>query len=166
MLTVTIDRGTSGRYSSRPARGAFAMTSPVIPAPAVPFATTDLSRPPASGLPVARIADPVDELPPLTVAVDDRGDTAVLRARGEVDLLTVAELRAAVDAWLLSGVRTIVLDLRGVSFVDCAGVGMLADARLRARRGGVALRIEPGRSVARVAALLDLTGALGLDENP
>ena len=89
------------------------MTSPVIPAPAVPSPPTDLSRPPTSGLPVARIADPADELPPLTVAVDDRGDTAVLRARGEVDLLTVADLRAVVDAWLPSGVRTIVLDLRG-----------------------------------------------------
>ena len=58
--------------------------------------------------------------------------------------------------------RTIVLDLRDVSFVDCAGVGMLADARRRARLQDVALVIEPGRAVARVAALLDLTGALGL----
>ena len=134
------------------------MPSPVLPAPPVPVPT----RTAASGLPVARVADPGDEASPLTVEVDDRGDTAVLRARGEIDLLTVAELRGAVDAWLPSGVDTVVLDLRGVSFVDCAGVGMLADARRRARLHGVALRIEPGRSVARVAGLLDLTGALGL----
>lgn len=142
------------------------MTSPVMPSPAVPFTPTVLARALASGLPVARIADPADEVPPLTVDVDDRGDTAVLRARGEVDLLTVADLRAVLDAWLPSGVRTIVLDLRSVSFVDCAGVGMLADARLRAGRRDVTLRIEPGRAVTRVAALLDLTDALGLHGRP
>ena len=138
------------------------MSSPVIPAPARPFSPLVLTRLRTSGLPVARVADPADGAAPLTVDVDDRGDTAVLRARGEVDLLTVADLRAVVDAWLPSGVRTIVLDLRDVSFVDCAGVGMLADARRRARLRDVALVIEPGRAVARVAALLDLTGALGL----
>jgi anti-sigma B factor antagonist len=138
------------------------MTSPVMPAPAVPVLPIVVTRTPASGLPVARVADPADEVTPLTVDVDDRGDTAVLRARGEVDLLTVADLRGALDAWLPTGVGTVVIDLRGVSFVDCAGVGMLADARLRARRRGVALRIEPGRAVARVAALLDLTEVLGL----
>jgi anti-anti-sigma factor len=141
------------------------MTSPVMPAPAfpvLPALPVVVTRTPASGLPVARVADPADEATPLTVDVDDRDDTAVLRARGEVDLLTVADLRGVLDAWLPTGVGTIVLDLRGVSFVDCAGVGMLADARLRARRRGVTLHIEPGRAVARVAALLDLTEVLGL----
>jgi anti-sigma B factor antagonist len=142
------------------------MTSPVMPAPAVPVPPEFFTRTRASGLPVARIADPLDEETPLTVDVDDRGDVVVLRVRGEVDLLTVAELRTALDGWFLCGVGAIVLDLRGVSFIDCAGVGMLADARQRAARRGVALRIEPGRSVTRVAALLELTGSLGLHGHP
>ena len=142
------------------------MSLPVMPAPAVAVPPAIFTRTPASGLPVARVADPADEGTPLSVDVDDRGDTAVLRARGEIDLFTVADLRAALDAWLRTGVGTIVLDLQGVSFVDCAGVGMLADARLRAHRRNVALRIEPGRAVARVAALLDLTDVLGLPARP
>lgn len=137
------------------------MSSPVMPAATVTIRPELFSRTPASGLRGARVAD-LDEGSPLTVDVDDRGDTAVLRVRGEIDLLTVANLRAALEAWLFCGVGAIVLDLRGVSFIDCAGIGMLADARLRAGLRGVALRIEPGRSVARVAALLDLTVPLGL----
>lgn len=130
--------------------------------PAPPLSPATFPRTPASGLPAARTADPADEGTHLTIDVDDRGDTVVLRARGEVDLLTVSDLRAALDRWLVAGVGTIALDLRGVSFVDCAGVGLLADARRRAAGRGVVLRIDPGRAVARVAALLDLTGSLGL----
>ena len=98
----------------------------------------------------------------LTIDADDRGDTAVLRARGEVDLLTTDLLRTTLDTWLHVGVHTVVADLREVSFVDCAGVGTLADARRRADDRGVTLRILPGRAVARLAALLDLTDVLGL----
>jgi anti-sigma B factor antagonist len=87
----------------------------------------------------------------------------VLRARGEVDLLTVAHLRAHLDTALTTGPRAVVVDLRGVSFIDCTGIGLLADARCRARGRDVRLEIVPGRAVARVAALLDLTAALGLD---
>jgi anti-anti-sigma regulatory factor len=59
-------------------------------------------------------------------------------------------------------VRTVVADLRAVSFVDCAGVGALVEGRRLAQRRGVALEIVPGRAVTRLAALLDLSGVLGL----
>ncbi len=138
------------------------MTS-AIPAPARPVSPAALARTPASGVPVARTAEPDDGATPLDLALDDRHDTAVLSARGEVDLLTVAHLRAHLDAALAAGPRALLVDLRGVSFIDCTGIGVLADARCRARRGDVRLEIVPGRAVARVAALLDLTAALGLD---
>jgi anti-sigma B factor antagonist len=149
------------------------MTSTVIPAPAVPLRVmtagpltpgpiTPDTRTPASGLPVARLADPDDCGTLLTITVDDRGRTATLRVRGEIDMLTSADLAAALHEWLASGAGTVVVDLRDVWFVDCAGMGLLADARRRAARAGIRLRIVAGRAVSRTAALLDLTDALGL----
>ena len=137
------------------------MTS-VIPAPARP----------ASGIPAARAAEPDGCATPLDLRLDRDAGDAVLRVRGEVDLLTVAHLRAHLEialsdgalagTALAAGPRTVVVDLEGVSFIDCTGIGLLLDAGCRARRRGVRLRIVPGRAVARVAALLDLTAALGL----
>jgi anti-anti-sigma factor len=151
------------------------MTSPVIPAPAVPTPTTPATpvdhdpaprdpalRTPPSSLPVARTADPSECGTLLAIDVDDRGRIAVLRARGEIDMLTVADLRDALDHRLAAGNATVVVDLRGISFVDCTGIGLLADARRRARRRGIRLRIVAGRTVARTTALLGLTAALGL----
>jgi anti-sigma B factor antagonist len=149
------------------------MTSTMIPAPAVPLylSTPDPTDPrptpdartPAAGLPVARAADPEGCGTLLTIAVDDRGRSVVLRVRGEIDMLRSAELGTALDEWLGSGAGTVVVDLRDVWFVDCAGMGLLAAARRRADRAGIRLRIVAGRAVARTAALLELTDVLGLN---
>jgi anti-sigma B factor antagonist len=101
---------------------------------------------------------------PLAVAVDDRGGVFVVHADGEVDLSTAPLLDGALDAGLTSGRRTVVVDLRQVSFIDCTGIGLLTRARCRARRQGTRLHIHAGRAVARTAALLDLTVTLGLHE--
>ena len=101
---------------------------------------------------------------PLAVAVDDRGGMFVVHADGEVDLCTAPLLDGALDAGLASGRRTVVVDLRQVSFIDCTGIGLLTRARCRARRQGTRLHIRAGRAVARTAALLDLTVTLGLHE--
>ncbi len=146
------------------------MTS-AIPAPARPPSPAALARTPAPDLPAARTAEPDDGAPLLDLDLglecdadpDDRRGVAVLRVRGEVDLFTVAHLRAHLHAALAAGPRGVVVDLRGVSFIDCTSVGILADARCRARRRDVRLEIVPGRAVARVATLLDLAAALGLD---
>jgi anti-sigma B factor antagonist len=140
------------------------MTSPVVQATAPRMITRRPAEPrtPASGLPVARAADPAECETLLVIDIDDRGRIAVLRARGEIDMLTVTQLRSALDDQLAGGAGTIVLDLRDVSFVDCTGIGLLADARRRAARKGIRLRILPGRAVARTAGLLELTAVLGL----
>ena len=65
---------------------------------------------------------------------------------------------------LASGRPTVVVDLRQISFVDCTGIGLLTAARCRAHGQGTWLRILAGRAVARTAALLELTTALGLHE--
>ena len=101
---------------------------------------------------------------PLAVTVDDRGGVYTVRADGEVDLSTVPLLDGALTAGLASGRSTVVVDLRGISFVDCTGIGLLTQARCRARRQGTRLHILAGRAIARTAAILDLTTTLGLHD--
>ncbi|MEU6380766.1 STAS domain-containing protein [Streptomyces sp. NPDC046909] len=65
----------------------------------------------------------------------------VVELRGELDVLAALNLSARLDA-LTAGPRPdLVLDLRGVSFVDCGGLGLLSRARNRvlARRGRLRL---------------------------
>ena len=138
------------------------MPLPVIPAPAVPRAAR--TRTAASDLPVARVPEPAGCGTPLRIDHDRRGGTTVLRVDGEIDLLTVDQLGAAFDQALAGARRTLVVDVRGVTFVDCAGIGLLVDARWRADRRGVEMRLAASRTVARTVALLDLTATLGLDE--
>jgi anti-anti-sigma factor len=117
--------------------------------------------PPPTGGPTLAVAparaEPDPDGLPLAIGVDG----GVVRVRGEVDILTTPMLAAVLDDHI-AAVPSTVLDLQEVSFVDCAGVTLLVDARRRARRQGRRLQIVPGRVVARTAAILDLSGALGL----
>ncbi|MFJ6898050.1 STAS domain-containing protein [Streptomyces hokutonensis] len=57
--------------------------------------------------------------------------TTVVALRGEIDLLTGQPLSAYLDR-LTAGPRPdLVVDLRSVSFIDCAGLGVLCRARNR-----------------------------------
>ncbi|MEV8100738.1 STAS domain-containing protein [Kitasatospora sp. NPDC085879] len=79
----------------------------------------------------------------------------VVRARGEIDLHTAPSLRRALSAALESH-RAVVLDLSEVTFMDCAGLGVLVRARNQAGRCGARLLLRgAGRCVVR---LLRLTG--------
>jgi anti-anti-sigma factor len=135
------------------------MPSPVLPAPGLTHSPGSCTR--TTELPVVRSPEPDECNAPLTVTVDGRAP-AVLRAVGEIDLLTVEQLRAALDQALAGARRTVVVDLRGVSFMDCAGIGLLVETHNRARLRDLRLRILAGPAVARTVALLDLTAVLGL----
>jgi len=150
------------------------MTSPVFPIPLIPPQPARAPSGPAPSGPAppggAGLAVPLprgdhdDAGTPLAVTVEDRGEVCVVHADGEVDIATAPLLGRALEAGLASGRPTVVVDLRQISFVDCTGIGMLTEARCRARGQGTRLRILAGRAVARTAALLELTNALGLHE--
>ena len=80
-------------------------------------------------------------------------DPPVVIVAGEIDLATVEELRESLDA--LDG--RIVVDLAAVSFIDAAGLGVLAGTRkrLRSRRGDLRLR-APQDQVRRVLEVVGL----------
>jgi anti-sigma B factor antagonist len=91
----------------------------------------------------------------------ERGDWAVLRVSGELDLVTSPVLRQRVHDVVAEGHHALVLDLSEVFFCDSSGVGVLIAARrlIRSCRGRLrlilpALGTADGSHVNRVFAAL------------
>jgi anti-sigma B factor antagonist len=96
------------------------------------------------------------------VTIEVAGDslTTVLTAVGEIDSSSAPALRARIDALLDDGVQALTVDLRGVSFLDSAGLCVLAAAHRRATREGRRLRVlATSRAVIRP---LQITGLYDL----
>ncbi|MEV4557873.1 STAS domain-containing protein [Kitasatospora sp. NPDC049285] len=88
---------------------------------------------------------------------DDQGqhESVVVRACGEIDLDTAPGLHREL-ARALTERREVVLDLSGVTFMDCAGLGALVRARNQAERCGARLVLRGAGGC--VVRLLRLTG--------
>lgn len=85
--------------------------------------------------------------------------TTVRAPRGELDLAAVPELRTRLAAAHRDGAR-IVLDLRGVTFLDSAALSVVLAADRRLAASGGSLRLEHAspavRRVLRICGLADL----------
>jgi anti-anti-sigma factor len=86
----------------------------------------------------------------LTIDVVVSADQHVFELSGEVDLLTSRELDAAVGGVCAGEPRTVILDLRKVSFMDVRGLRSLLAAHTACCVGGHDLHIIPGRSTQRL----------------
>ncbi|WP_433854833.1 STAS domain-containing protein [Streptomyces kronopolitis] len=86
------------------------------------------------------------------------GGTTLLEIRGELDILAVSVLSDALDD--LTGAQGVdlVLDVRAVTFIDCAGLSLLSRARHRTRQRGGRLRLAGADGDGSVARLLRMTG--------
>lgn len=84
----------------------------------------------------------------------------VARVSGDLDCITVPELRAGVDAAVSDGCTTVVVDLADVTYVDSSALGFLvwADRRLLPVSGRLMLAAA-GRDVSRI---LELSGLVGV----
>ena len=102
------------------------------------------------------------------IEVSGNSTTARLTAAGEVDSSSAPTLRTRLEGVLDDGVRDLVLDLHGVTFLDSAGLCVLAAAHRRAVRDGVRLRVlASSRAVVRpmqITGLFDLLDVAS-DEN-
>lgn len=89
--------------------------------------------------------------------VSARGDVAVARVVGEVDMSNADELRIALTAAMPADAIAMVLDLSGVDYLDSAGIRLiyLVSDDLGARRQRTQV-VAPSDSV--VAAVLRLAG--------
>jgi anti-sigma B factor antagonist len=93
-------------------------------------------------------------------------DGALVTVSGELDVGTVDPLREALSRALDDGARRVVVDLRGVSFLDSVTVAILVHAARRAggeRRFAVA--IEPGSYVRLIFEVAGLVRGLGVFES-
>lgn len=96
-----------------------------------------------------------------------------LEPEGELDLATAPLVRREAAELVMAGFARLVIDLRGLEFIDCSGVRLLLELDAAARADGWRLTLIPGRdAVQRVFALtntldrLSFTSADGLGARP
>ncbi len=98
---------------------------------------------------------------PFTVSVRPHREEIHVAPSGELDMATVAELRAAVQELVDAGFDQVVVDLRELAFIDCAGIALLLDLQRAARADGWQLSLIQGRDVVhRVFSLTETVGRL------
>jgi anti-sigma B factor antagonist len=92
------------------------------------------------------------------IDVEPQRDTVRLIPAGELDIATVGQLQRELDDLIEAGFGQIVIDLRGVEFIDSTGLHALVEAHERAKDEGWQLAIVPGRHV--VQQLFEITGMI------
>ena len=111
---------------------------------------------------------PTTEL--VSVDVSGSGPVVCVTAAGEVDSTSAPVLRQELDALLDGDVRELTVDLGRVTFLDSAGLCVLAAAHRRAVRQDVTMRVlASSRAVIRplqITGLWDLLKAERVDDAP
>ncbi|WP_187369393.1 STAS domain-containing protein [Baekduia soli] len=93
---------------------------------------------------------------PFGLSQDLRDDgTTVVSVSGELGIVSAPVLREALDV-LAGERRTVVVDLREVSFMDSSGLNLLIRVKQRAHGDGGSIRVAPDIP-AQVARLFELT---------
>jgi anti-anti-sigma factor len=82
------------------------------------------------------------ELAPFSVAAVAVNGTTVLRVRGEIDMHTVPDLRAAIDHGLRLRPDTLAIDLSDVPFMDSSACHCLLRAQRAADEAAVHLELR------------------------
>jgi|SRR5580765_6272094 len=99
-------------------------------------------------------------------AVEDA--RAVVTVRGELDIATSPALEEAVHARLDDGID-VVLDLRGLEFMDSSGVRVLVTAHARAAETGrrfAVVRPAPDSAVEKILSISGIDTQLTLLDDP
>jgi anti-sigma B factor antagonist len=100
---------------------------------------------------------PEDFVPkPFRCEEDARDGALYLRPQGDLDMSTVPVLEEAIREGIERGQRSIVIDLRGLNFMDSTGLTLVSRYNNESRRDGFNLALIPGER--RVMRLFSLTG--------
>jgi anti-anti-sigma factor len=113
------------------------------------------------------LADELRPRGPVQLTITEERDDAQLRLAlgGELDLLTAVQFSARVDEIVRRGSGDVVVDLRGLRFIDSAGLHILLNAQRRLIRGGRRLSVWCGPGpVARAIQLARLSETLGVQD--
>jgi anti-sigma B factor antagonist len=91
--------------------------------------------------------------------------SAVLLARGEIDMESAPLLSSAIEQAILLGVP-VVVDCAGVTFMDSSGLKVLLSADQSADRHDLVQVQNPSSQVRRLLALTDLDRLIVADQTP
>jgi anti-sigma B factor antagonist len=97
--------------------------------------------------------------PAVELRLDSReeGDWTVLDVVGEVDLSSAPFLRTRIEELVHLGAQRLVVDLRGVGFMDSSGLSVLVSCMKRMREAGGELAIAcPNGSILKVFTVTGL----------
>jgi anti-sigma B factor antagonist len=98
---------------------------------------------------------------PLELATEQRGHSTFIRLHGEFDLACKEQFEGLAKSLGRDGLREVVLDLRGLTFIDSSGLRSIIDVWKRSRDDGFDLTIvRGGPSITRVFELVGLGGIL------
>jgi anti-sigma B factor antagonist len=98
---------------------------------------------------------------PFSCNVTPTGDHVVIAPRGELDMATAGALEAELRRAHEAGFSSILLDLRGLTFMDSSGLHLVTRWAAESSRNGFKLELEPGPpAVQRIFELTSLTDQL------
>ena len=93
----------------------------------------------------------------VTLCIRPGDGGTIMAISGEVDICTEAQLQQSLLRIIRERPASLMLDVSGVSFMDCAGLRALLVTRRRAEMRGVFLRLIA--TSAAVRRIIELTGA-------
>jgi anti-sigma B factor antagonist len=94
----------------------------------------------------------------IVTTLDQDTGIATVALRGEIDVLTVDQVRVALIGALAAHPHELVVDLSDLTFIDSTGLGALIAGFQRARDAGVSFRLA--RPTPGVRQILVLSGLL------
>ena len=94
---------------------------------------------------------------PFRILAHAKRDVVRICPLGEVDIETVGRIREQIEKLAASGARRLVLDLRGATFLDSAGLTLVLEADAASRESGWKFELIGGP--ARVQRVFELTGS-------
>jgi anti-anti-sigma factor len=98
---------------------------------------------------------------PFKCEVVEQAGEALIAPHGELDMATVGGLENELVRARKRGAKTVVLDLRGLSFMDSSGLHLVSRWTSGAAADGFAFEIVPGPpAVQRVFELAEMTHGL------
>jgi anti-anti-sigma factor len=98
---------------------------------------------------------------PLQITVQDDGPSLVLHVHGEIDLSTVETLRTCLEHELSGSSDSLVVDVAGVTFLDCAGINLLVRSNAQLTETGRTLSVRnPSATIRRVFTIVGIDNLL------
>jgi anti-sigma B factor antagonist len=95
---------------------------------------------------------------PFGVRCEQRDSGVVVIATGEIDLWSAPEVTAALAKHRTRD-SSVVLDLRGVTFMDSSGLGLIVESNQRARKHGFRFAVAVG-GASDVHRILEMSGLM------